>query len=134
MALFQAQSVEIMSLLWDRYGGFLRSDLAGVRILHKNGNCYLEITTRRGEGETHEQDEVVERVNLSAIDADNRFPTFPGHVSAFVTARKFVEEFSEYSIINCTSLFRPEIAEWIDMQHRRTVSQDTPETSSGEEQ
>ena len=134
MALFVAQAIEIMPVLWDRYGGFLRHDLAGVRILHKNGICYLEITTRRGEGETDEQDEVVERINLTAIDAEAEYPTFPGHVSAFITARKFVEEFSEYDIINCTPLFRPEVAELIDIQHRRGAGQDAaPGTSFGDE-
>jgi hypothetical protein len=44
---------------------------------------------------------------------------FPGHVSAFVTARKFVEEFTAYDLINCTPLLNDEAAAFVNEQHRR---------------
>jgi len=118
MERFVATAVEIMPLLWDRYGGYLRKDLLTVRILHKQGRCYLEITTRRGSDEMH--DEAVERIDLSFIGEMEDQPMFPGHVSAFVTARKFVEEFNAYDIINCTPLFTDEAAVFISEQHERT--------------
>jgi len=66
------------------------------------------------------QDEAVERIDLSFIGEMEDQPMFPGHVSAFVTARKFVEEFNAYDIINCTSLFTDEAAAFVNEQHERT--------------
>lgn len=117
MDRFVATAIEIMPLLWQRYGGYLRKDLLGVRILHKQDRCFLEITFRRGSGEL--QDEVVERIDLSFVGAEDELPMFPGHVSAFVTARKFVEEFTAYDLINCTPLLTDEAAAFVNEQHKR---------------
>ena len=119
---FTASAVDILPALWDRYGGYLRRDMSAVRIVHKFYRCYLEITTTVER--PHDMDERVERIDLTAVSADADDPLFSGHVSAFVTARKFVEDFNEYDLIMCTTLFTEEAASFIEARHRAASSPD----------
>ena len=101
MSRYIATVVEILPPLFARYGGFIRSEIIGVRIVHKKSRCYLEITSTSGDG----RGEKVERIDLAFIH-DDEGPTFRPEVSAFETGRLFVEEFDPYSIIHCTPLYR----------------------------
>lgn len=121
--LFTATAIDILPALWDRYGGYLRREITNVRIVHKFYRCYLEITTTVER--PHEMDERVERIDLTAVSADADDPLFPGHVSAFVTARKFVEDFNEYDLIMCTTLFTEQAASFIEASHRTVSASDT---------
>jgi len=109
---FVTKSAEILPALWDCYGGYLRSEITGVRFVHNSQKCYLEITT--SVERPHDTDERVERIDLTAITSDPANPMFSGHVSAFITASELVEHFNAYDLIMCTTLFTAHAAEFID--------------------
>jgi len=109
-------STDILPDLRRKYLNWLRSEITSVRIVQKNQTVYLEITSQKtvhlhtGE-EVLSNDEDVTRTDLSFIisDIEKEVRTFPAGKTASHNARKFIEQFDPYSIINCTDLFKPEI-------------------------
>lgn len=120
MKPFRASSVEILSSLHERYGGYIRSEITSVRILHKSARCYLEVTSLKDTESQHVHDELVERIDLGFISG----PSFSPDVSIFDNAQAFVEHFDPVGIINCTPLFTDEAANFVNEQYLKK-SQET---------
>ena len=115
MERYIAKSVEILPLLWEKYGGYICRNIINARMLHKNGRCFLEVTTRNGNGEFG--DETVIRVDLTEVAEGNNGPMFSGEKSAFVTARQFIEDFEAYDLLMCTPLFTEEAGSFINERY-----------------
>lgn len=119
----KAQALEILPELKAQYPDFLCPDIKSVKLGHIGGRCYLEITTEHVvAGYLH--DETIRRQDLGFItdgdDPEDRY--FNPDRSIIENAKKFVSEFDEYSIINCTNLFTKEAAEMIFHKHGKTPS------------
>jgi Domain of unknown function (DUF4145) len=121
-----AQTLEILPQLRAKYSDYLRSDLKSVRFGHIAGRCYLEITKEEViAGYLH--NETIKREDLGFITngADLNDLYFNPNRSVVENAHRFVSEFDEISIINCTDLFTEEAATMIYnywSQHRKTPS------------
>lgn len=99
-----SQAIEILPELRDRYARHLRSEIRSVKIVQKEGLCFLEITSQVNE---NLRDERTERIDLSFIygsETDGR-PMFTPARSPRQNAERFIQELDPYSIIMCTPLF-----------------------------
>ncbi len=99
-----SQAIEVLPELRDRYARHLRSEIRSVRIVQKEGLCFLEITSQVNE---NLRDERTERIDLSFIygsETDGR-PMFTPARSPEENAVRFIQELDPYSIIMCTPLF-----------------------------
>lgn len=105
---------EILPQLRNKYPRYLRPDIISVKFIASQDRCYLEITTAEGGG--HLLDEISKRTDLAFIAGgdrvDDRF--FSPRRPISENAHRFVSEFDEISIINCTDLFTQEAAISID--------------------
>jgi Domain of unknown function (DUF4145) len=110
----KAQALEILPQLKAQYPDYLRPDITSVKLGHIGGRCYLEITTADTiAGYLH--NETIRREDLGFIaggdDPEDLY--FNPARSVIENANKFVSNFDEISIINCTNLFTKEAAESI---------------------
>lgn len=113
-------SLEILPQLREKYPRFLRPEITSVRLVQSQDRCYLEITTAERLNE-HLVDETSKRTDLAFIadgppHADSRF--FSPARSITENAHRFIADFDEVSIINCTDLFTNEAALEIDARWR----------------
>jgi Domain of unknown function (DUF4145) len=109
------QALEILPELRRKYPRYLRPEITSVRFIQSEDRCHLEVTTADNVRASL-VDETSKRTDLAFIaggrGADDRFfsPMRPISENAY----RFVSDFDEISIINCTSLFTEEAAVKID--------------------
>jgi len=109
------QTLEILPQLRDKYPLYLRPEIISAKFTQSADRCHLEITTTEQVNDDL-LDETTKRTDLAFIaggtGSDDRFfsPTSP----ITENAHRFVSDFDEISIINCTDLFTPEAARRID--------------------
>lgn len=106
-----SQSAEILPQLKELYPNYLQPEITSVKFGQTKDRCYLEIaTTKKVSGYLH--DETIKRTDLGFIsggDTDGEDSLFFNPENTFSeNAIKFVNEFDEISIINCTDLFTEE--------------------------
>lgn len=108
-----AQVIEILPQLKAQYADYLRPDITSVKLGQAKDRCYLEIaTTDVVAGYLH--DETIKRTDLGFIsDEDYDTLLFKPERSITENAQRFVDEFDEISIINCTDLFTEQAATMI---------------------
>jgi Domain of unknown function (DUF4145) len=118
------QALEILPHLKSKYPRYLRPEIISVRFIQSDDRCHLEVTTVDHVGESL-LDETSKRTDLAFIaggaGADDRF--FSPMRPITENAHRFVAEFDEISIINCTDLFSEDAAMRIDefwREHGRT--------------
>ncbi len=107
-----AQTIEVLARLKAYYANYLRPNIVSVKIGQTKDRCYLEITTRDSSGILY--DETIKRTDLGFIiegNYDNLFFKPTRNVNA--NAKKFIDEFNEIGIINCTDLFTEQAATMI---------------------
>ncbi len=99
-------SVDILPQLKQQFADYLKPGIVSVKICQNKKRCFLEIT-RVENIAGYLQDEFISRTDLGFIangtDKEDLF--FDPSDSLAVNAEKFVNEFDEISIINCTDLF-----------------------------
>jgi hypothetical protein len=105
-------SGDMLPELINRYTNWLRPEIRAVRIVQKGGNVFLEITTTKSAAPL--VDEQLNRTDLSFIGSPSEEVFFPPSHTAQDNARRFIEEFDPYSIINCTDLFTEEACHEVD--------------------
>jgi hypothetical protein len=108
--------VEILSDLKKKYPGYLKPDFHSIKITHRGGVVYLESVRYRHEGL---KDEIVERTDLSFI-GDSDGDMFPVSGDPRDSARLFVHQLDEYSMIHCTDLFTHDACLSIAERHERS--------------
>jgi hypothetical protein len=100
-----AQVVEILPQLKVKYADYLRTDVTSVKLGQTIDRCYLEITTTNLVAD-YLHDESIKRTDLGFItDEDNDSLFFKPERSINENAQRFIKEFDEIGIINCTDLF-----------------------------
>lgn len=108
MNVFQANSLDILDPIRERFGLLLRGDLKAVHLIHEKQDCYLVVVTQDGDSEGK-----IDQINLDFID-DKNGKVFTTENSIFENARLLVEEFDNVSIINCTPLLTEAASELIE--------------------
>lgn len=111
------QAREILPLLRKKYPRYLRPEMASVRFVQSQDRCYLEITTIKSMGD-YLADEVSTRTDLAFVSEGSGCFFRPDR-TLDENVRRFMEDFNEVSIINCTDLFTEEMATRIDMHWRQ---------------
>jgi len=105
-----AQVIEILPQLKAQYADYLRPNIVSVKFGQTKDKCYLEIATAELVA-GYLQDETIRRTDLGFItDSGQDDLFFKPIASTTENARKFVSEFDEISIINCTDLFTHDAA------------------------
>lgn len=105
------QSAEILPQLKELYPNYLHPDITSVKFGQAKDRCYLEIATTKVVG-GYLRDETTKRTDLGFVsngDTDGEDSLFFNPESNLLeNIIKFVNEFDEISIINCTDLFTEE--------------------------
>ena len=107
----EVTEVEILPQLQRKFGLNLRPTLRSVKFCQEDGRCFLRMTT----GELvagYLQNEVCKQDDLGFI-ADDKSPDglyFSPSVPIDENVCRFLQDFDEVSIINCTDLFTEEAA------------------------
>jgi|RhiMethySRZTD1v2_1073278.scaffolds.fasta_scaffold25178_1 T5orf172 domain. len=98
------QVYEMLPRLRERYAQYIRSEIKSVKMVHKEGLSFLEITSQVNK---YLKDERTERIDLSFIYLGEIEgpPTFSTVRSPQENAEMFIQELDPYSIIMCTPLF-----------------------------
>lgn len=104
----KSQSAEILPQLKERFPHYLRSDIMSVKLGQTKDRCYLEIISLTIRGNLPE--EKIQRTDLGfIINGDDRLFLNPKDILAENISR-FLNDFDEIGIINCTDLFTHDIA------------------------
>ena len=119
MKATRIRAVQMVRRIRDRnsriLAGKTTSEIISVKFTQSADRCYLEITTTEGLND-YLLDETTKRTDLAFIaggtGSDDRF--FSPANSVIENVHRFVSDFDEISIINCTDLFTPEAARRID--------------------
>lgn len=104
------ESIEILSELRKRYPQYLREELISVKFVQSANRCYLETTTLNVVAD-YLRDEMTKRDDLGFItDGDHGEKLyFDPQRSISENVHRFIFEFDEISIVNCTDLFRADL-------------------------
>lgn len=108
-------SEDITTRLKSKYASYLHPDIVSVSIVQVPGRVWLEIT-REKEVAGYLRDQAVTRTDLAFIVADTD-KYFRPEDDVQINARKFVEDYGPYSIINTTDLFTPSACEEVERLH-----------------
>lgn len=84
---FKCTSLEVLPNLKERYGFLLRRDLVGVKLLHKNGQLFLEYTVTDQDHYSFDNKVIVKSLTLSA----DMHEALSVQASIFDNARYIVE-------------------------------------------
>lgn len=106
------QSFEILPQLRAKYPLYLRPEMTSVQFVQSRDKCHLEITTADRINDDL-VDETSQRTDLAFVSGDADLFFRPSNPIA-ENVRRFMSEFDEVSIINCTDLFTREAATRID--------------------
>jgi hypothetical protein len=106
---FRTESLEILPRLRERYPRYIRPEITSVRFGQTQDRCYLEVHTAETVG-GYLRNEAMTRKDLGFVSADvgDDRPFFDPAESVEENARRFITEFDEISIVNCTDLFTPD--------------------------
>lgn len=102
-----SQSEDILSQLKKLYSDYLCPEITSVKFLQTENRCYLEITSSEKIGD-YLQNETIKRTDLSFIMNDENTLFFDPKDLLSENIIKFLNDFDEISIINCTDLFTEE--------------------------
>lgn len=105
------RGAEMLPQLQLKYAAYLKPDIKSVKMLQRDGLCFLEITS--WVYSPNHNDEKVERVDLSFISEGMKGEMFNSSRSESENAKKFIDQLDPYSIIMCTPLFTEEAAQKI---------------------
>jgi hypothetical protein len=107
--VLRSESLEILPQLRDRYPRHIRPEITSVRFGQTQDRCYLEVHTAETVG-GYLRNEAMTRKDLRFVSADvgDDRPFFDPAEPVAENARRFVTEFDELAIINCTDLFTPD--------------------------
>jgi hypothetical protein len=86
---FQSQCLEILPNLKERYGLLLRRDLVSIKLLHKDGQLFLEYTVTDQEHYSFDNKVITNSLTLKCRVA---YLSLSTQVSIFENARYVVEE------------------------------------------
>jgi hypothetical protein len=99
----RAQTLEILPQLRSRYSAYLRPNITSVKLGQLPDRCFLETTTMQSQGDLYNETSRREDLGFIANEPDDLF--FDPARPIYENAERFVSEFDEISIINCTDLF-----------------------------
>ena len=118
------QTLEIFPQLKSKFPSYIRPDITSVKLGQIASRSYLEITSVEPSGD-YLYDETIKRIDLAFItdgdEIEGIFPYFNPSDSITENAYKFIHEFSEISIINCTDLFTDEAASEVYELYKHTI-------------
>ena len=116
----EATAVEILPQLQRKFGPSLRPNLKSVKFCQEDGRCFVRMTT----GELvagYLQNEVSKQDDLGFV-SDDKNPDglyFSPVAPLAENVRRFLQDFDELSIINCTDLFTEEAATQVQAASNR---------------
>lgn len=100
------QSAEMFAELQARYHSYIKPDIKSIKMVQRNGLCFLEVTSTV---HANLNDERVERVDLGFIAGDSPDGSMFSPIrDAGENAYRFINELDPYSIVMCTPLFTEE--------------------------
>ncbi len=109
-------TINIFSKLKSKYEEYLRPEITSVVMIQSEEDVWLEIVETKLLSDGLEK-ETVTRSNLDFIaDAGDDY-FFDPKDSIETNARKFIDDFTPYSIINTTDLFREEASQKISKKY-----------------
>lgn len=98
---FRSHSLEILANLKERYGLLLRRDLVSAKLLHKDGQLFLEYTVTDKDHYSFDNKVITNSLTLTA-DIDEHLNV---QQSIFDNARYLVEELSPVKLAKMANLF-----------------------------
>ena len=111
-------TISILSKLKEKYIKYLRDDIIEVAIVQTKDDVYLEVVESKILEDGLEK-QTISRDNLGFIIEDDETEElfFRPEDQVEVNARKFINDFSQYSIVNTTDLFHREDCEQISKKY-----------------
>lgn len=111
-------TISILSKLKEKYIKYLRDDIIEVAIVQTKDDVYLEVVESKILEDGLEK-QTISRDNLGFIIEDDETEElfFRPEDQVEVNARKFINDFSQYSIVNTTDLFHREACEQISKKY-----------------
>jgi hypothetical protein len=95
--------------LYEKYGQWLRAEIIEINLLHNSNAIILEIISNLPQpSDPDESQKLVQEINLSFI-----FGFEVPADSIFDDAKRLIEDFDPYSIINTLPIFTKEASEFI---------------------
>lgn len=115
------QAIDITADLNIKYPNYLKEDIVSVRIVQPENRVWLEITTEQMIDEGRLIDQTIKRTDLAFIikndDIDNFEVYFNPNDFVQINARRFLDEFEPYVLVQTTDLFRTEICTEISNEY-----------------
>lgn len=111
-------TISILSKLKEKYIKYLRDDIIEVAIVQTKDDVYLEVVESKILEDGLEK-QTISRDNLGFIIEDDETEElfFRPEDQVEVNARKFINDFSPYSIVNTTDLFHRDACEQISKKY-----------------
>ncbi len=100
------RGAEMLPQLQLKYAAYLKPEIKSIRMLQKDGLCFLEITS--WVYSPNHNDEKVERVDLSFISEDMEREMFNPSRSESENAENFIKKLDPYSSIMCKPIVTEE--------------------------
>ena len=117
----QYQAVDIMDSLNNKFPNSLREDIVAVRIVQPKERVWLEITTEQISRNGELIDQTIKREDLAFIsDDDIESLYFKNELHVQDNAKKFIDEFGDYSIAMVTDLFKEDVCKEIVSKHNES--------------
>lgn len=98
---FMTSSLEILPNLRERYGLLLRRDLVSIKLMHKDGQVFLEYTVTDKDHYSFDNKVIIKSLTLSA-DINEALSV---RASVFENARYLVEELSPTDLAKLAGIF-----------------------------
>jgi hypothetical protein len=105
------RGAEMLPQLRLRYASYLKPEIKSIKMLQKDGLCFLEITS--WVYSPNHKDEKVERIDLGFIGDGKEGDMFSTSRPESENAERFINELDPYSIIMCTPIFTEEACKMI---------------------
>ncbi|QNO15920.1 hypothetical protein HYG86_14655 [Alkalicella caledoniensis] len=111
-------TINIYNIIKNKYNDYLKPEITSITIIQSEESVWLESVEVENVGGSLEK-QTVRRIDLDFIADEPEEPYFNPKDTIEENVRRFIKEFSPYSIIQTTELFRKEACDKIAMKYER---------------